>query len=179
MLSVFTFGQVGVVLGDIYFVDPNPAPGQEGAERGVRVEVRLVEATPQVGSIYAARPILIGEPIWRLDLLESVDGQPGSFDRTHHHPSMRQWEPSGRKFERALSSDPLGFLAARLRDLPGLLAQAEAADDLVDDEDVRQLRDYTDDIVAATATMLERVRRGELARPVEPDESGLARTGWL
>jgi len=163
MLSVFGFGRIGVVLGHIYFVDPNPAAGQEGAERGVRVEVRFIQTQDQGGSIYAARPILVGEPIWRLDLLESADGAPGSFDRTHHHPAMRGWEPGRRKFERELSADPLGFLGERLRDLPGLLAQAELPPDAVDEEDVHQLRDYADDVVAATATMLERVRRGELA----------------
>src|SRR5581483_6320535 len=106
-------------------------------------------------------------------------GRPGSFDRTHHHPLMRGWEPGRRKFDRELSSDPLGFLACRLRDLPGLLAQAELPADAVDEDDLRQLRDSADDIVAATAQLLERVRRGELAQPAQPDESGLARTGWL
>ncbi|HET7531196.1 MAG TPA: hypothetical protein VFJ98_09585 [Mycobacteriales bacterium] len=179
MFTVFGFHRVGVVLGDIFFVDPNPAPGQEGAERGVRVEVRFVEPQQHAGSVYAARPILVGEPIWRLDLLESVDGTPGSFDRTHHHPSMRGWEPGRRKFERELSADPLAFLAARLRDLPGLLAQAELPADAADEDDVRQLREHADEIVAATAAMLDGVRRGVLAHAAEPDESGLARTGWL
>lgn len=179
MFTVFGFDRVGVVLGDIYFVDPNPHPGQEGAERGVRVEVRFVEAQQHEGSIYASRPILVGEPIWRLDLLESVDGTPGSFDRTHHHPLMRGWEPDTRKFERELSSDPLGYLRNRLRDLPGLLDQAELSRDSVGDDDVRQLHDYAEDIVAETAKMLDRVRRGELAQAADPDKSGLARTGWL
>ncbi|HET6911208.1 MAG TPA: hypothetical protein VFH54_17910 [Mycobacteriales bacterium] len=179
MLSVFGFNRVGVVLGDIYFVDPNPKPGQEGAEHGVRLEVRFIEPQQADGSIYAARPILIGEPIWRLDLLESVDGKPGSYDRTHHHPLMRGWEPGSRKFERELSSDPLAYLAGRLRDLSGLLQQAEVSADRVGDDDARQLRDSADDIVAATAKMLEQVRAGDLAHAAEPDESGLARTGWL
>ena len=179
MFAVFGFDRVGVVLGDIYFVDPNPHPGQEGAERGVRVEVRFVEPQHQDGTIYAARPILVGEPVWRLDLLESVDGKPGSYDRTHHHPLMRGWEPGERKFERALSSDPLGYLRDRLRDLPGLLGQAELPSDAASEDDVRQLRDAADDIVAETAKMLDRVRRGELAHAAEPDETGLARTGWL
>jgi hypothetical protein len=167
------------VLGDLYFVDPNPSPGQETPERGVRVEVRFVSAQEQDGTIYAARPILVGEPIWRLDLLESVDGKPGSFDRTHHHPLMRGYEPGSRKFDRELSSDPLGYLAGRLRDLPGLLEQAELPATRASDEDRRQLNSSVDDIVAATGAMLERVRGGELAQAVEPDESGLARTGWL
>jgi hypothetical protein len=179
MLTVFGFERIGVVIGDIYFVDPSPAPGQEGAERGVRLEVRYVEPVQREGSIYAARPILVGEPLWRLDLLESVDGKPGSFDRTHHHPLMRGWEPASRKFERALSSDPLDYLRSRLRDLPGLLAQAEAPGDAATEDDIRQLREYADDIVEATGKMLDRVRAGDLAKAAEPDESGLARTGWL
>jgi hypothetical protein len=43
VLYAYAFERVGVVLGDIYFVDPEPDPGQEGAEHGVRLEVRLVE----------------------------------------------------------------------------------------------------------------------------------------
>lgn len=179
MLIVFGFDRIGVVLGDIYFVDPNPKPGQEGAECGVRLEVRFIEPREVEGSVYASRPILIGEPLWRLDLLESVEGKPGSFDRTHHHPHMRRWEPGRRQFERELSSDPMGFLAGELRDLPRLLARAGAAPDAASDEDVRQLREYADDIVSAAEAMLARVRRGELGRPAEPDEAGLARTGWL
>jgi len=179
VLTVFGFARLAVVLGDLYFIDPHPAPGQEGAERGVRVEVRFIEPQEHDGSVYAARPILVGEPVWRLDLLESVDGKPGSFDRTHHHPLMRGYEPGSRKFERGLSSDPLGYLAERLRDLPGLLEQAELPATRVSDEDFRQLQGSVEDIVAATGAMLERVRRGELAHAAEPDGSGLARTGWL
>ena len=61
MLTVFGFDRIGVVVGDIYFVDPNPMPGQESPERGVRVEVRRVEAQHHDGSVYAARPIFVGE----------------------------------------------------------------------------------------------------------------------
>jgi hypothetical protein len=179
VLTVFGFDRLAVVLGDLYFVDPHPAPGQEGAERGVRVEVRFIEPQHRDGSIYAARPIRVAEPVWRLDLLESVDGKPGSFDRAHHHPMMRGYEPGKRRFERDLSSDPLGYLARRLHDLPGLLQQAELPASRASDEDRRQLDTSVDAIVAATGAMLEQVRRGELALAAEPDESGLARTGWL
>ena len=43
MLYAFGFDRIGVVVGDLYFVNPDPAPGQEGPERGVRLEVRLLE----------------------------------------------------------------------------------------------------------------------------------------
>ena len=42
MLQVFGFDRIGVIVGDIYFIDPRPAKGQEGPERGVRLEVRLL-----------------------------------------------------------------------------------------------------------------------------------------
>ena len=42
MLYVFGFESIGVVVSDLYFVDPDPGPGQEGAERGVRLEVRML-----------------------------------------------------------------------------------------------------------------------------------------
>ncbi len=44
MFYALGFERVGVVMGDLYFIDPDPLPGQEGAERGVRLEVRLLEA---------------------------------------------------------------------------------------------------------------------------------------
>ena len=69
MLYVFGFERTGVAVGDLYFVDPNPPPGQEGAERGVRLEVRLLEHGPLPGSPYSARPITVARPVWRADLL--------------------------------------------------------------------------------------------------------------
>jgi len=59
MLQVFGFDRVGVVIGDIYFIDPNPKKGQEGPERGVRLELRILRAGDLTGSVYSARPITI------------------------------------------------------------------------------------------------------------------------
>ena len=42
VLYAFGFERVGVVVGDLYFVDPNPGNGQEGPEHGVRVELRVL-----------------------------------------------------------------------------------------------------------------------------------------
>ena len=89
MLYVFGFQRTAVVLSDLYFVDPDPKfEGQESPEHGVRLEVRKIAPGPLQGSIYSAQTIEIGDLIWRADLLESVDGPPGSFDRTHHHPGV-------------------------------------------------------------------------------------------
>ncbi|WP_199846701.1 hypothetical protein [Streptomyces sp. CB01201] len=64
MLYAFGFEQLGVVVSDLYFVDPDPLPGQETAERGVRLELRIFEPGELTGTIYAARPISIGRPLW-------------------------------------------------------------------------------------------------------------------
>src|SRR5207249_1828308 len=114
---VFGFESIGVVVSDLYFLDPHPGAGQEGAERGVRLEVRMLERGELRGSIYSARPIVVDRPIWRGDLLESVAGPYGSFDRTHHHPAFRGWEPGRRNFVDELSAEPLEWVAKRLSDL--------------------------------------------------------------
>ena len=106
MLQAFVFERVGVVVGDLYFLDPNPHPGQEGAEHGVRLELRVFDRGDLKGTIYSAMPIEVGRPIWRVDLLEAVDGKPGSFNRTHHHPKFNGWDPSPRQFLRELSVRP-------------------------------------------------------------------------
>ncbi|MDP1805622.1 MAG: hypothetical protein Q8K72_10685, partial [Acidimicrobiales bacterium] len=118
MLYAFGFEQVAVLVGDLYFVNPRPLEGQEGAERGVRLELRMLERRPLQGGIYSAQPIAVGRPLWRVDLLESVDGPPGSLDRAHHHPAFDGWEPGPRHFDPELSAAPIEWLAAQLAD-PG------------------------------------------------------------
>jgi hypothetical protein len=169
MLYAWAFERVGVVAGDLYFVDPHPSPGQEGAERGVRVEVRLFDRPPLTGSIYAAQPVVIDRPVWRADLFESVAGVPGSHDRTHHHPGFRGWEPGTRQFEPALSADPLHWLTEHLGNLPALLAGAELDESEVGPDDARQLSAAAPEIARVVAGLLDRVRAGELGRPPTRD----------
>ena len=179
MLHLFGFDRLGVAVGDLYFVDPDPSPGQEGAERGVRLEVRLLEQGESDGSIYAARPILVGRPVWRADLLESVSGRPGSFDRTHHHPRMRGWEPGSRQFDPAMSADPLGWVGRRLSDVGVLLSEAGIDATELGPDDADQLRAAVPAIVDTVATLLAEVRAGRLAAPPEGEAVEMARTGWL
>jgi hypothetical protein len=179
MLQLFGFERIGVVVGDLYFVDPDPRPGQEGAERGVRLELRFLERRDLPGSIYSAQPITVGRPIWRADLLESVDGPPGSFDRTHHHPAFREWEPGSRVFDESMSADPVGFVGERLLDVEGLCAGAEVDPSLVPPEDVEALRRAVPDILAAVRRLLDDVHAGRLARPPGGEPQVAARAGWL
>ena len=188
MLYVFGFERVGVVVGDLYFVDPHPAKGQEGAEHGVRVELRALGRGDLKGSVYSARPIEVGTPVWRADLLESVAGPPGSFDRTHHHPAFTGWNPGRRVFVKELSADPLGWLADQLADLGALLDSAGLPPATAGPGDARDLRKATPEIVDATRRLLGRVRSGELGNPpgdAPPTGAGaygepvLVRSGWL
>jgi hypothetical protein len=147
----------------MHFVDPDPAPGQEGPERGVRVELRLVEPQPWRGSIYASQRIVVDTSLLRVDLLESVERGPGSRDRVHHHPTMTDNEPGGRVFDRALTTDPVAWLRERLAD-PMALVAAAGVGDLGDyGESAAELTAALPQVVEAVATSLEKVRAGELA----------------
>jgi hypothetical protein len=190
VLYAFGFERVGVVVGDLYFVDPHPGKGQEGPEHGVRVELRVLIRGELKGSIYSAQPIEVGEPIWRADLLESVAGRPGSFDRTHHHPRFTAWNPNRRVFVRDLSADPLGWLATQLADLDAMLATGGFPADTAGPEDAEDLRRAAPEIVDATRRLLDRVRSGELGNsprsesPAAGSSAGnggpaVVRAGWL
>ena len=189
MLYAFGFERVGVVVGDLYFVDPKPIKGQEGAEHGVRLELRALGRGELKGSVYSAQPIEVGAPIWRVDLLESVAGQPGSFDRTHHHPAFTGWNPGHRVFVPELSADPMGWLGGKLADLDSLLASAGLPAEAAGPDDAADLRRAAPEIVDVTRRLLDRVRSGELGNPPpgapSPDgaaaggEQVLVRAGWL
>jgi hypothetical protein len=179
MLYAFGFGRVGVLVSDMYILLPDPRPGHEGAERGVRLEVRLLERGGLQGSIYSARPIEVGPPVWRADLLEAADGPPGSLNRAHHHPGFRGWEPGHRVFDAELSANPLPFVGEQLADLEGLFEQAGLAVDDTIAADAKSLRAGVPEILDVTGRLLKRVQSGELAEAPGGDPVTSARVGWL
>jgi hypothetical protein len=179
MLQLFGFDRIGVVIGDLYFLDPVQKQGQEGAEHGVRLEVRMLEPGELVGSIYSARPIGIAAPVWRADLLETVDGPVGSMNRTHHHPRMQDWEPRGRVFDAELSADPVGWLGKQLSDLEGLLDRAGIEVDATLAADAESLREAVPDVQRVVAMMLDQVKSGRLGTAPPGEELTGARISWL
>ena len=179
MLYAFGFERIGVLVSDLYFVDPNPPPGQEGPEHGVRLEVRMLGLGDLQGSIYSARTIEAGRPVWRADLLESVDGKPGSFNRTHHHPGFGGWEPGSRVFEKDLSAAPVHWVGEQLSDLEAILKRAGVQDADGYAEDAEGMRGAAGEIMAVVQSLLDRVRAGELAAPPPGDQPEFARVSWL
>ncbi|OMC13767.1 hypothetical protein [Mycobacterium sp. SP-6446] len=178
MLEAFGFESLGVVVGDMFFVDPTPLEGQETPERGVRLELRLIDRAAPQGSIYAGVPIAFNRPVWRVDLFGSTESPPGTLDRAHHHPRFNGWEPSRRHFVPELSADPLTWLADQLADPDAVLARAGVDPDQVTDADRKGLAAAAPEIVATVKRMLDGVRDGTLA-PAAAEPVAAARTGWL
>ena len=154
-----------------------PLPGQEGAEQGVRLEVRLLVRGPLPGSAYSARPIGVGRPVWRADLLESADGPPGSFDRTHYHPQLDGWEPGRRVYDRNLSAHPVEWVGARLAAWKPCWPRPVSPPDPAYAGDAEALRGCLAEIMDTVGRLLERVRRGELGRAAGRPRRGTCPAG--
>jgi hypothetical protein len=178
MLAAFGFETLGVVIGDMYFVDPNPRAGQESPERGVRLELRLVDRAAPQGSIYAGVPIAFTRPVWRVDLFGSTESPPGTLDRAHHHPRFDGWEPGRRHFVDELTADPVSWLTDQLADPAAVLERSGVDIDEVTEADTTGLAAAAPEIVAVVKRMLDSVRDGELA-PAPAEPVAAARTGWL
>lgn len=178
MLAAFGFETLGVVVGDMFFVDPSPMTGQDTPERGVRLELRLVDRGEPHGSIYAGVPIAFNRPVWRVDLFGSTESPPGMLDRAHHHPRFDGWEPGRRHFVPELSANPVSWLAQQLADPAAVLTRAGVEPEEVTEADTTGLAAAAPEIVGAVKRMLDAVREGELA-PAPPEPVAAARTGWL
>jgi hypothetical protein len=179
MLYAFGFGRVAVLASDMYILLPDPEPGQEGAERGVRLEVRMLERGSLRGSIYSAQPIEVGQPVWRADLLEAADGPPGSLNRAHHHPAFRGWEPGRRVFDPDLTASPVQWVGEQLSSLEALLDRAGVPAGEWVAADAKALRECLPEIMEAVARLLQKVRDGAGAAPEPGEPAASARVGWL
>jgi hypothetical protein len=96
-------------------------------EHGVRLELRIVEPQPHRGTESAAQRIVLDDPIWRADLFDRIEGQPGSFDAAHFHPSFDdEYEPSDREWSSDLKIRPWDWVENELGDLGRLLSAGSA-----------------------------------------------------
>ena len=178
MLWTLAFDRVGIVMSDLYFVDPNLDQGESNAERGVRVELRMFERDELKGSVYSAVPIRVDRPIWRIDLLETAESEPGSLNRAHHHPRFHGWDPGRRVFVEELSAEPVKWVAAQLERIEDVLADAHVDASALSAEDLDGLRDAAPAVVAQLEHMLGEVAAGRAGRaPAEHGE--FVRQSWL
>ena len=178
MLWSLAFDRIGAVASDIFFVDPALDQGEGGAERGVRLELRHFERDELKGSVYSAVPIRVDQPIWRVDLLETVESTPGSLNRAHHHPRFHGWEPGRRVFVEELSADPLPWLRKQFVAIDEVLGAAgvDAAD--LGPDDVESLRNAGPMVVAQVEFLLGEVAAGRAG--LAPQERGdFVRHSWL
>jgi hypothetical protein len=178
MLWSLAFEKLGVVVGDIYFLDPNAEVGSEGAERGVRLELRSFERDELKGGVYSATPIRVDRPFWRVDLLESVDSERGSLNRAHHHPRFRDWDPGRRQFIEELSADPVGWVAKQFADIERVVADARVETTDIGPNDLESLRAATPMIVGVVEHLLAEVKAGRAGR-TPTTEDNFVRDGWL
>lgn len=162
-MRIFVAGGLSVSVEEIDFLDPNHP--HYGRERGVRLELRIVEHDTLPGSIYTSRAMRVARAVCRFDLLES---SAGAQDRMHWHPTMTDGSPCERVFDPALRSDPLTFVGDRLRDAVGLLATDRFA------ADARELARCTDAILASAAEGLDRLRADGWPEVTQRDELGMA-----
>ena len=138
----------------------------------MRLEVRLLERGPLRGGIYSAQPIAVGRPVWRADLLESVDN-PGKPRPGPPPPDVLRMGPVPRVFEPELSADPVGWVGTRLSDLDGLLEAAGVDAGEVGPADADALRAAVPEILDVVRRLLDRVRAGG-AVDAAPGEDGRA-----
>jgi hypothetical protein len=175
MLWTLAFDRVGIVMSDLYFVDPALDQGDDGAERGVRIELRLFERDELRGSVYSAVPIRVDAPIWRIDLLETTDSAPGSLNRAHHHPRFHGWEPGQRVFVEELSAQPVEWVGKQFAAIDDVLDAARVE---LPEGDVAALRAAGPMVVAQLEHMLGEVAAGRAG--LRPDDAGdFVRRSWL
>ena len=153
MRQVFVFEKVAVIV----------APWHEPAEppeRGARVEVRLLADEPTRGSQFAAERVVIDTPVFRADLFDQVDAPPGNLNSAHFHPHFDGIEPCDRHWKSRIKSDPTGWLADELCDLPRLLDRGgvNSEDSASIARDAVALRAAIPAVTAAVETVWETVR---------------------
>jgi hypothetical protein len=108
-------------------------------EHGVRLELRLREPQEHRGSESAAQKIVADRPVWRADLFDRIDGEPGAFEAGHYHPRFDGVEPCARNWTEEIKATPWDWLHGQLVDIAGLAAAGgvELPDPVTDAEQIR------------------------------------------
>jgi hypothetical protein len=131
VLQMFAFSSCAVIVRHWFEISLRDA----SMEHGARIEVRELTPYPHRGSESAAQLITADRPLWRADLFDRLDGQPGNYAAAHYHPAFAGDEPSSRMWDRSLTADPWSWLGEQVTSCgaaaggdPWPLAVADAAD---------------------------------------------------
>ena len=147
-----------VILGDLAvtteYWEETQADGTR--ETGCRVQLRLVRTVPApVPPPVPRRDAVewhIERPIWRADLFTEVGGK-APYDAAHYHPTFDGLTPCERVSDSRIQPDPLGWITARLADIPAMLHEAGHAE-RISDLDMADVRQAMPAIVAAIGATL-------------------------
>jgi hypothetical protein len=171
MERVWVLRRLAVTLFRVDFVDPELVGEPDVRERGVRVEIKPVQARLS-GSLYSSDTTTLAPALCRLDFLESA---PGKADRMHWHPDMAGGEPGSRTFDVDMPADPRGWLVRFLR--TGLRDHLTSSGDDVTayDADLRAIAELDEEIGTALDAGLAWARQPW--PEVEHDERGMASVG--
>jgi hypothetical protein len=114
-------------------------------EHGARIELRELASGGHRGSESAAQLIAADRPLWRADLFDRMQDEPGTFGAAHYHPEFAGNEPSDRVWDPALTADPWRWLFDQV------ISAGAAANGIpwpVDPADATELPGLADDVVA-------------------------------
>jgi hypothetical protein len=114
--QIFAFNEIAVVVRHWFEVGP------DDEEHGARLELRRLVPHEHRGSESAPQVLELDGIVWRADLFDGLDDEPGSWSRAHHHLNFDGIEPLDRTWDDDLSADPIGWTRRTLEDLPALLA---------------------------------------------------------
>lgn len=113
-------------------------------EHGARIELRELASGAHRGSESAAQLITADRPLWRADLFDRRQDEPGTFGAAHYHPEFTGNEPSDRVWDAALTADPWRWLGDQVASA-GVAASCKPWP--VDPEDASELPGLADEVV--------------------------------
>ena len=140
MLHILTFSSSAVLIRHWFEINLDDA----SMEHGARIEIRELASHPHRGTESAAQLITADRPLWRADLFDRLDSDPGRFTAAHYHPRFSGDEPSARVWDPVLTAAPWDWLADQMASLGAAPSRDGWA---LDPEDAAELSGLADQVV--------------------------------